>query len=797
MATIGGPAEGVYSNDEIIAKFDGALTAVTKAATDPTYDFERQALINQARLQWMMVRGNQNNVVGYNQDTYGGQQVDWIPQISAQQNETGADIKLCPPANFLGGDCYKFMAVMGSSSPRVKAVPDDLRNSAEIDAAQCANTNIIDLWAKNKIDRKWKIPAFHLYTTGPCFIRTFWNTDPVQYGTSSEPKIDIVIGPDGMPAPTVSGVETYDNGDAEVSFHSVLEVSVPWEAKELRNNFLRCERMMSKWALLAKYPGKDDKPGPLDEYRDSNVPDDQMSGSSVTASEARQAVANPSGTSAAQKQNDWRFSEWWIPPQLFESVLNHEARGVLKNQFQKGLYIAKVGDITVEIDEREVTEEWAVVCVNRGEKINERPICSDGVPLQTAINDLFGMTLETVLRAIAQTIMSNTLIDRQAMSTKEGLPGEIILTAVPPDGDIGKQIYQIPPSHLSDQVVPVMNLVRQWWQDISGIRPELSGGGAPTQTFREAKQRKDQALAQLAPQATAMREASEDVARNLVRLRSKYGSGTVKAQQRGAYGMETSVAEMADLQSSGWHVESDDQFPLTLSDRRDAVYSLLKEMAPELQQALGILDPINIEELCDLMQVPGFQSSIADQKKKTVADIEQLLQAEPVPGQPGPDGTPGPPQPSMKVDPFDNHAQVATFTAKWMISAIGQKEKGTPGFANVEAFYEAHQALAAPPPPPPPPPLRGSVAWSGKLEDFPNLVPEVLIGAGLPPPPQAPPAAVQTPPPAGGPPGVPPPVPAGPGGPAGMSGPAGPPGPPPPPLPPPGPSGAGAPPPLP
>lgn len=742
MAEILGPAEGVYSNDEIIVKFEGALTQVTKAATDPTYDFERQALINQARLQWMMVRGNQNNVVGYNQD----QQVDWIPNIAPQQNETGADIKLCPPVNFLGGDCYKFMAVMGSSSPRVKAVADDLRSNEEIEAARCANTNIIDLWAKNKIDRKWKIPAFHLYTTGPCFIRTFWNTDPVQYGTSVEPKIDIIIGPDGMPAPSVVGQESYDNGDAELSFHSVLEVSVPWEAKELRNNFLRLERMMSKWSLLAKYPGKDDKPGPLDEYRDSNVPDDQMSGSSVSASEARQAVSNPSGTSTAQKQNEWRFSEWWIPPQLFESVLNPEARGVLKGQFQKGLYIAKVGDITVEIDERDVTEEWAVCCVNRGEKIMERPICADGVPLQIAINDLFGMAIETVLRAIAQTIMSNTLIDREAMSTKEGLPGEIILTAVPPDGDIGKQIYQIPPSHLSDQVLPLLNLVRQWDQDISGVRPELSGGGAPTQTFREAKQRKDQALAQLAPQATSMREASEDVARNLVKLRSKYGSGTVKAQHQGAYGMETDVAEMADLQSAGWHTESDDQFPLTVSDRRDAVYSLLKEMSPELQQALGILDPINAEELSALLQVPGFRSVVEDQKQKTLSDIDQLMQAQPVPGAPGPDGTPGPPQPSLKIDAYDNHPLVASLVAKWLISPVGQKQKGTPGFANVEAYQAAHQTLAAPPPPPPPPPLKANLGFTAHLEDFPNLVPELLIGAGLPPPTPVPPPPPAAPP---------------------------------------------------
>lgn len=759
MARIIGPAPDALSNDEIMRRFDGSLTQLTKAATDPTYDFERIALINQARLQWQMIRGQQNNVLGWNQDEYGGQQADWVPfDYGTSQEETGADVKLCPPINFLGGDCFKFMAVMGSSSPRVKGVADDIRSQDDVDAAHCADVNIRDLWTKNRIDRKWRIPAFHLYATGPCYIRGYWNTDPVKYGQSTEPIIEIVAGPDGMPMPKITGTRTYDNGDAECSFHSVLEVSIPWEAKELRDNFLSCERMMSKWALLSKFAGSDGKPGPLDQYRDGNVPDDNMTGSSVTASEARQATSNPSGTAQTKKLNQWRFSEWWIPPHLFEAVLSEEARTIFKTQFSRGMYVARVGSITVEIEEREVCDEWTYVGVNRGEKVLERPICADNVPLQRAINDMGGMALETILRAITQTVMDNQLIDRQAMSTKEAVPAEIILTALPVDGDLGKRIFQIPPAHLSDQVLPLMTAVRTWGQDISGVRPELSGGGAPTQTFREAKQRKDQALAQLAPQAQAMRDAAEDLARILVNLRSQYGTGTVKAQHRGAYGIETDVADMADLQQVGWHPESDDNFPLTLSDKRDSLFSLLKDgFQPEVITALGLLDPMNIEETIELLGVPGFQSAIADQREKTLQDIDALLQGAPIPAPPGPDGKPGLPQPSIPPDLFDNHGLVADLLSKWLVGPVGQKRKGTPGFLNVVAFWSVQKQLAMPPVPPPPPPIHGSLALTAKLEDFPNLIPEVLQGAGLPPPPPG--AATPTLPPAGPPPpmGAPPP----------------------------------------
>jgi hypothetical protein len=205
---------------------------------------------------------------------------------------------------------------------------------------------------------------------------------------------------------------------------------------------------------------------------------------------------------------------------------------------------------------------------------------------------------------------------------------------------------------------------------------------------------------------------------------------------------------------------------MTLSDKRDALFSMLKDFPPDVQQALSVLDPINIEEIFELLQIPGFESAIKDQKEKTLADIEQLLQAQPTPGQPGPDGTPGPPQPSLPPDPFDNHALVSGVVGKWLVSQTGQEtRKGNAnGFANVQAFQQAHQLLAAPPPPPPPPPpLKGSLAWSGKLEDFPNLTPQILEAAGVQPPapPPSPTPGPMPPPSPGAPPDMGPPAPPG------------------------------------
>ena len=756
-----GPVPQALSNEDIIKRYDSSITEIIKAAADPQFDYERTILLNQARLAWMFVKGQHFNVPGQVTTPF-GEIIDYQPfDITNGSDETGPDVRLSPPINVFGGDCFKFMAVMGQSSPRVKAVSDDQEDTDSLETAKNADVNIRDLWIKNKIDRKWKSLAFHQYVTGPSYLRGVWNTDARKYGQSTEPRIDVQTAEDGTLMPVVTGQTTYANGDAEIRMYSVLEIAHDYMAKDLEEcGFLHCEVMRSKWELMGCYPGKptsDEEgneitgPGPLDKFRDQDPPDNDRTASSVTASEARDAVAVPSGTGRTQKPGFWRFKESWLAPYLFEAITDEEARKVFKEHFSRGLYVARVGSVTVDIDERCITDEWSVCKVGRGEKILERPIGADGLPIQRALNDLFGMALETVLRAITKTIMDSTLVDRESWNKNESVPAEIILTAMPADGDLTKRIFQIPPSRLSDQVLPLWQRAREIMQDVSGIRPELSGGGQPTQTFREAKQRRDQALMQLAPQADEMRYAAEGIAEILVKLRAKFGSGTVKAQRQGAYGIETDVADIAALKESGWHAEADDNFPMSLSDRRDALYSMLKEWPPQVQEALSLLDPINIGEVMELIQIPGFQSAITDQKDKTLKDVEQLLKEQAIDGPPNPDGTPGAKKPSIPMDAYDNHALVANFLGKWMISRTGQKTKldNPGGFENVEAFFNEHQALATPPAPPPPPPVKASLSVSAKMEDFPGLTNELLVGAGLPP--QPPSTGAQQPAPAPGP----------------------------------------------
>jgi hypothetical protein len=728
MAEVLAPAPDALSIEDLITQYEETIRRLAKSAADEQYDYERQLLLNKTRMQWMFVRGEHFNAPSFMVTSY-GTVADYVPwDYNEGDEETGPDVRLCPPINFIGGDMYKFKAVMGQAAPRVKALPDDAENPDDMRNARNADVNIRDIWVKQRVDAHWNSIAFHQYTTGPAFIHTYFCNDATKYGSTNEPKFDIGQTPEGLPVPMLVGQMHYPNGDVEIEIDSVLEVAVPWQAKDLFGcDWLRREKMRSKYVLLDRYEEGDR----LEQWRDGCPPDSSRSTSATVAAEVSSAVSTPSGVAETRRPNEWRHHEYWLSPVQFQCINEKPTRELFKERFPKGLYIGMVGDIIVDLRDENKCDVWAVCRVGRQDKINEPPICADAMPLQRAMNDLWGMSIETVLRAITQTIVDSQLLDRQAMNTNEAVPAEIIPTALPVDGDISKRIYQIPPARLSDQVVPLISLLRTAWQDITGIRPEISGGGQPTQTYHEAKQRRDQALAQLAPQAREMRYAAEQVARNAVLARARYGQGIAKAQRRGAYGIETDTADITQLSPNGWHCESDDNFPMTAADRRDAVFSMLKDFPPEIQQALSILDPMNIEEIFELLQVPGFESMVRDQVNKTLSDIQQLLQGQPT-------STPEGPQPSIMPDPFENHAIAANVFAKWMVSETGRqaRQQQAQGFANVEARWLAQEKLANPTPPLPPP-LHGGLAITAKLEDFPQLTQEVLAAAGVQP--QAPP----------------------------------------------------------
>jgi hypothetical protein len=318
-----GPAPAPLKPEEIIAQFGqkgGALDQLFEAAKEPQFELERTVQVRKARYNWKMVAGDQFAVPGFASDGNGQEIVDFVSNdYSSDPDQGGAQVAATFPINVLGGDCYKFVAVMGQSAPRVKAVADDPEDKDQLRVAHDADAVLRDAWLKLQVDKKWRTLAFHQFTTGPTYIHTPFVTDRVKYGQSTEPKITVQQQqqPDGSIAhvPAQDGVQTYPNGDVELHIYTVLEVSHPYGIKELEEaGWLQLEVMENRYKLLSLFPDE------LEQYRDSDPPDEDFGASAAAASEARDAVGNPSGIGRPKKSTDWRFRQLWVRPWMLEAI---------------------------------------------------------------------------------------------------------------------------------------------------------------------------------------------------------------------------------------------------------------------------------------------------------------------------------------------------------------------------------------------------------------------------------------------------------------------------------------------
>ena len=65
----------------------------------------------------------------------------------------------------------------------------------------------------------------------------------------------------------------------------------------------------------------------------------------------------------------------------------------------------------------------------------------------------------------------------------------------------------------------------------------------------------------------------------------KYGGGTVKAQNPSAYRLKRPILPiLPNSREGGWHAEADDNFPMTLADRRDADLVDAQEFPPRFSR---------------------------------------------------------------------------------------------------------------------------------------------------------------------------------------------------------------------
>src|SRR6185369_3059100 len=119
----------------------------------------------------------------------------------------------------------------------------------------------------------------------------------------------------------------------------------------------------------------------------------------------------PSGAGKIHKAHEWLFRETWLTPDAYEGIDDANKRAILQQAYPDGLLATKVNDTWVLWRNEDKCDVWTVCKTGKGDYIMENPIAHDKIPFQKATNDLFGLAVETILRAIPKTLVDSGLID--------------------------------------------------------------------------------------------------------------------------------------------------------------------------------------------------------------------------------------------------------------------------------------------------------------------------------------------------------------------------------------------------
>ncbi len=660
--------------------------------------------------------------------------------------------------NYIRGDGDKAIAILSQKIPACKAVPNRQDDDQKARLSQKADIVAQALLPHWNMEEQMRRIALSLWKNGTTFIYTPWVSSSKKYGTTTLPIIKFDQSEPGVPeyhclncgdatpapevdpmqptcptcgapldqsdlreseplnVPVQDGEQTYPNGSVEFHIGTIFEVTTPFYSRGINDlPWLWFEREIHKAAAIEAYP-----------WMRSKLRDDAMasaaSSTSATGQVARDRASSPSKTLVRGRKNRVLESYFWITPAMYEMIpveQDEKARqvaDVLRSNFPDGAKLTFANRHLARIEHESIQEVWTIIKPRASEYIYADPLCEDYLGPQDVINDMFNMFVESNERSIPITLYDPSVIDPAAIAKNRATPAEFIPAKANIGGSLKDAMYSPPVAKVEPQAFQLAQDARDAGRQIVGVLPAMFGGDeGREQTAKEATMKRNQALMQFNTAWNYVRSGIATALENAVMQSAKYGSDRL-AVRRGA-GMPVEIVEiegMVELIEGGWHMEAAEGMPMTWSDRRDLVWSLLEKSQDPIA-LLGGMSPSNVQEWQEAIGMPEWKVPFYDAIGKVRDTIRRLSQEAPtIAPQFDLSMPPQQPQPSIPPDEFeDDHMFVANAVKDWAQTQAARslREKFPPGYDNVIAWGRAHfmmaQAAMMPPPGPnggPPPP---------------------------------------------------------------------------------------------
>lgn len=664
-----------------------------------------------------------------------------LPWELKAEDQKGDEPRYAFVTNYYQAFGLSIMAVLSQDRPSVRLWPQNAEQPEDV-ATAAAGSDIIELVERNnKIQELMVDEAFYLWTDGKIggFVR--YVVDGQRFGYHDEDQLEqrmCKVGPDtyqcpncqhetaadgfmgvcescGMdlddnhlqqsptvPVPVVTQTIQTPNGQEVIDIVGGLELKTPpWANQQHQYPYLIWDQMAHRARLKAAYPHAKTQIGGA-----ALTPEDAQAQYERTAqlTLVSGGEMEPVGASADFVNNLVMFRRAWLRPWAFDILDDEKLVQELRQLFPIGCYVAFAGDAYCESRNETMDDHWRVMHALPGDGQNRPAIGTSFISVQERYNTLSNLLMETAEHGVPATWANPAVVDFDAIRESYVEPGSIYPMTPPAGMDARTQFFQTQPATVSPDVVRHMQeLPGNIGQFLTGAFPALFGGEMEgNDTAAGYSMARDQALGRIGLVWRRMKQFHADLMLLSVECFRKNRPDDVSFTIWGDNGKAKSKwIRCADLKGNCFaHPDTDSQYPEVPAQKKAVLQQLMQSEDPELAKILGHPDNLSL-----IKRIVGLEELVIpdeDARNRQTGEIDQLLEdgeagAGPLMGAPmmDPTGMPqqGPPQPSVQIDPLDNHeVHYAVIAAWWETEAADDaRQKNPMGVANVKAHALAHK----------------------------------------------------------------------------------------------------------
>jgi hypothetical protein len=368
-------------------------------------------------------------------------------------------------------------------------------------------------------------------------------------------------------------------------------------------------------------------------------------------------------------------------------------------------------------------DHWVIVQPLPGDGSYREPVGGSLMPVQRAVNSLLDRQLQNDAFGVPPIFYNAKLLDGDAHADTVAKPAMMFPVNLGPGQRLSDTVWSPPPAQLSPESTELRSFLIESAALLTGVQPALFGGqesGAAGATASGYAMARDQAMGRVGLIYRALKLAHARMAECLLRIMAKSRKENILIPTETDDGSFTNeVIKFTDLKGRvKVSAEAHEDVPVTWAQHKNFIQQLYASPNPTLQsianapQNLGLIKRTNaFEEL----YIPGqdAQTEQDEETAKLIADGQPVQQTDPTTGAPLIDqmtGQPLPPQPSVPIDPMDNHAIHYARGQEWKESSAGRKmrKENPAAYQNAHLHFMAHfQAMQPPPAPVAAPPQGG------------------------------------------------------------------------------------------